>query len=318
MKKFIVIPLLLVGSFSFAQNYFLGLFANSYLETAKYSTDKMVRVKKSIYIIYNRDYCKFFVEGKDAIFFKTRGYQTRMVGGYLHTDFISEETSTTPDGRYGIMIDENKDGIIFQVNIPSYPGDKVYPNGFTYLVEKAEKYSENGKVNGNIQILNWQELHRQQQIDDSVRTMRQAEKVKLNRQNEIDDSIFLIKRDSLKTIEEDLLYSKGDNYNSINIKWLSDTIAAKVKVSQNEYFYSDFKILIDSNGFVIQVIPNGKQGNIIEKYLPMIDKAISGIKLKAFKAKNGRYYPSYTTLYISLTPDSNTNEKSKKKKLFNL
>ncbi len=317
MKKFIIIPLLLVGSFSFAQNNFLGLFANSYLETAKYGVDKMVRVKKSIYIIYNRDYCKFYVDGQASIFFRTRGYQTKLIGEYLHTEFISEETSTTSDGRYGIMIDENKDGIIFQVNIPSYPGDKVYPNGFTYLVEKAEKYSENGKVNGNIQVLNWNELHLQQQVDDSIRTIRQAEKINIKRQSEIDDSMYIVKRDSLIRIAEDLRYSKGDNYNPVKIEWLADTIAAKVKVSQNDYFYNDFKILIDSNGYVIKAIPNGKQGHIIEKYLPLIDNAIAGIKLKEFKAKNGRYYPSYATLYISLMYDPNTDKKSKKKRLFN-
>ena len=114
----------------------------------------MVIVKKSISIIYNKEYCTFWVEGKGATFFKTRGYETTLHGDYIHTSFLSEETNVTPDGWYSIVIDENKDGIIFQVILPSHAGDRIYPNGYTYLVNKAEKYSENGKVNGNIQVIN--------------------------------------------------------------------------------------------------------------------------------------------------------------------
>ena len=59
------------------------------------------------------------------------------------------------------VVDENKDGIIFQVILPSHAGDRIYPNGYTYLVNKAEEYSENGKVNGNIQVINQKKTMKQ-------------------------------------------------------------------------------------------------------------------------------------------------------------
>lgn len=154
MKAILLFVFAFISPSLFAQSYFFGLFSNSYLEPAKYGVDKMILVKKSICIIYNKEYCTFYVEGKGATFFKTRSYETTIQGDYIHTSFISEETNVTPDGWYGIMIDENKDGTIFQVNLPSHSGDRIYPNGYTYLIKKAEKYSENGKVSSNIQVIN--------------------------------------------------------------------------------------------------------------------------------------------------------------------
>ena len=117
MKTSLIILLTFISSSIIAQNYSFGLFANSYLEPAKYGVDKMILIKKSISIIYNKDYCSFYVEGKGATFFKTRSYETTLQGDYIHTSFLSEETNVTPDGWYSIAIDENKDGIIFQVNL---------------------------------------------------------------------------------------------------------------------------------------------------------------------------------------------------------
>ena len=154
MKTISLLLFIFLSTTLFAQNHFFGLFASSYLEPAKYGVNKMLLVNKSISIIYNREYCSFYVEGKGTKFFKTERYQTTIQGEYIHTSFFSEETNVTPDGWYGVMIDENKDGTIFQVNLPSHQGDHIYPNGYTYIVKKTEKYSEDGKVKNNVQILN--------------------------------------------------------------------------------------------------------------------------------------------------------------------
>lgn len=154
MKPILILLFTFISSSLIAQNYSFGLFANSYLEPAKYGVDKMIPIQKSISIIYNKEYCSFYVEGKGVTFFKTRSYETILHGDYMHTSFLSEETNVTPDGWYSIVIDENKDGIIFQVILPSHAGDRIYPNGFTYLVKNAKKYSEDGKVIGNVQIIN--------------------------------------------------------------------------------------------------------------------------------------------------------------------
>lgn len=228
---------------------------------------------------------------------------------------MSEETETTPFGYYQISIYENKDGVMFEVSLPSYAGDKVYPDGFTYLVEKAQKYSENGKVDGNIQIENWKELEKQERINDSLIIVHREEKEMIERQNNIEDSLLNVKRDSLKNIGQHYIMMKGDNLNPIDIKFLMDTIAAKVTVEKNDYFYNNFKIVIDANGFITGAVPYDRQGHIIEKYLPLIVEAINGIKVKAYEAPNGINYPSYAILYISLMWDPY--EKPKKKKLLN-
>lgn len=148
MKATLLFFSILFSTTLFAQDPFFGLFSNSYLEQTWGAKD-LKKINKPIFIIYNRNYCTFYVEGKGNTFFKTRGYQVGTQGEYIHTDFISEETNTTPDGYYGIMIDESKKETIFQVALP---------NGYTYLVNKAEKYSENGKVTGNLQIANQKKI----------------------------------------------------------------------------------------------------------------------------------------------------------------
>jgi|GEM_PF-2603755 len=128
-----------------SQDYYFGLFANSYLATSNLGSTNLKRVNIPISIIYSHDYCSFFLDGKLKTFFKIRGYTTGTQGEYLHTSFVSEETDVTPDGYYGIMIDEGKTETIFQVSLPS---------GFTYVVNKAKKYSELGKVENNVHIIN--------------------------------------------------------------------------------------------------------------------------------------------------------------------
>lgn len=291
-KTFTAITLIFAVLSCTAQGYFFGLQSNSYLEISS-NSDKEVRVKKNISIVYNKEYCKFYVEGKGSFFFKTRNYERKMQGSYLQTSFLSQETNTTPDHYYDVTIFENKGGIEFQVALP---------NGFTYLVEKATKYSENGKVNGNIQVENLKELEQKEKINASLSIVRQAEKENLILQNKMEDSIFIFKRDSLRNIDQHFDLLKGDNLNRSNIKFLSDIIEAKVSVSKNDYIYNNFKILIDANGIIKNTVPYDKQGNIIEKYLPLINKAIAGIKVNPYQAPNGGYYPSYAIIYISLMP----------------
>lgn len=69
--------------------------------------------------------------------FKTHGYKVGTQGDYIHTGFASDETEATKENWYLVIIDEGKEDNIFQVSLP---------NGFTYVVQDAERYSENGKV----------------------------------------------------------------------------------------------------------------------------------------------------------------------------
>lgn len=148
-KEFLVLfIIILLGKGSFAQDYAFGLFSKSYLHYIG-NTDRAERVKKNIYIIYNRGFCIFYVEGKGSFFFKIRNYTEKLDGEYIHTDFVSEETNTTPDAYYGILIDKSKDETIFQVSLP---------NGYTYIVNDAKVYSQNGLVKNNPYIKNYKEF----------------------------------------------------------------------------------------------------------------------------------------------------------------
>ena len=144
MRLFYLSLFLLFSTKILSQDYYFGLFANSYLATSNLGSTNLKRVNIPISIIYSHDYCSFYLDGKIKNFFKIRGYTTGTQGEYLHTSFVSEETDVTPDGYYGIMIDEGKTETIFQVSLPT---------GFTYVVNKAKKYGELGKVDNNVHIL---------------------------------------------------------------------------------------------------------------------------------------------------------------------
>ncbi|HYE69734.1 MAG TPA: hypothetical protein VEA58_14045, partial [Anaerovoracaceae bacterium] len=105
-----------------AQDLFIGLYGASYYQ---HQSGQLKSVKKNICIVYNSGYCMFYEQDRGASFFQTRNYSRSLQGEDLHTSFVSQETDVTPDGYFGVMIDENKDGIRFQVN---------FRNGQTYLV----------------------------------------------------------------------------------------------------------------------------------------------------------------------------------------
>lgn len=143
MRILSILILLFAPYYSFSQNSFLGLFANSYLEQTR-GAKSLKRINKQINIIYNKNYCSFYLEGKGVNFFKIRNYTIETIGDYIHTSFVSEETNSTPNGYYVILIDEGKGETIFQIALP---------NGYTFIVNKASKYSETGYVNHNVQFV---------------------------------------------------------------------------------------------------------------------------------------------------------------------
>lgn len=150
----VALVFLLTPVSSFSQNIIADysvLFATNYLGQ---SSGLAKRIYAPISIIYNRNYCSFYVKGKGTVFFKIRDFTSTTVGKYIHTSFVSEETDVTPDGYYGIMIDQGGGETIFQVSLPS---------DFTFIVDKAKQIDEGGNV-PNMYIIDKKDIV-QQNID---------------------------------------------------------------------------------------------------------------------------------------------------------
>lgn len=298
MKKILFLLILFAWLNATAQNSYLGLFSKSYvLDDANSGTEK--KIIGNIYIVYNRDYCLFYVDGRGSNVFPTRSYTTQLIGEYIHTSFLSEETNTTPDAYYGIMVDEGKKGKGFQVSI----------NNITYFVEKSETFSPDGRVTGNVVVKNWKEIEQKMRLDDSLRIVMQKQWQDSLIKKNIEDSFFIIRRDSLKLIKVDSQLELGNNYNQINLKWLNDTVVSKVNT--DFYFTSIFKILIDKNGIVIGATPVNSLAPNFEKYVPLINKAVIGQRIKPFEL-NGKNYPSYAEVYISIPSEADKPKKDNK------
>ena len=135
----------LVSSKLYSQDHYYGLYSNYYLESNNGSSGILKKINKSIYIVYNKNYCGFYLSGKGITVFSTRGYESKIVENFIHTSFVNEETTSIPEAYYAIMIDQSKNKNMFQVALP---------NGYTYLVEQASAYSENGIVKSNPEVIN--------------------------------------------------------------------------------------------------------------------------------------------------------------------
>lgn len=303
MKNILFVFLfLLFFNFSFSQQNYLGLFGSNYLQTSKSSSDKMERVNKSISIIYNSRYCSFYIEGIGVKFFPIRSFSKTIGGGGFITSFVSQETKTTPDGYYGIIIQESNKGINFQVNL----------NHFTYFVDKVEKYSENGKVVGRVSLKNYDELIKQTKLNDSLENVINQKQIEKELKEKYDDSVYLVDKERSRIDNDNKKLLEGNNYNPSNIKWINDTLVKYINLNDNEVFSGDFKVFIDEKGIITKIIPNGNNGYIIEDYLSTISNIIIGRKVEPFLSKsNGRFYSSYSIIRVGLYHDPNKRIKKK-------
>jgi tryptophanase len=171
-----------------AQNPYLGLFGKSYiLANALTGTEK--RISGNIYIIYNRWYCLFYVDGRPSSFFHTRSYTAEPVGEYIHTSFLSGDTNGAGDAYFGVMVDEGKKGKSFQVAI----------GNVTYFATKAEASSPEGKVPGNVYIKNWKDFEQKMKHADSSNISKaQQEEDRIKELSRIADSTANAGKPNLK------------------------------------------------------------------------------------------------------------------------
>jgi hypothetical protein len=145
MKR-VLLAIFLLPTISRAQSPMFGLFGARHLETTGSQGD-LRRVNKPVSIIYNQEYCWIYLRDGDVVSFKTRSY-TRDVNSStksIHESFVNQDSRTTADGFYHIMIDRMNDGTTFQISSPTG----------TIVVEKAEVFSENGQVKSGAMKIDW-------------------------------------------------------------------------------------------------------------------------------------------------------------------
>ncbi len=312
MKKIIPLPLLVLFLQGFAQQYNLSnctFIGATHLEA---NNGNVKRVNSRMTVTYSGNYCGFQLEGAPLTTFMVQGVErAKMSDGTVSESFLSAPNYGTPLGKYDVFIVRDKNGVSVTINMPAY--------GIAYIITKAEVIVQGKKVSEAQYLKDLKALEEDVMYQDSLLKAAEARQLERETKKRIEDSINVVQRDSIQaaTLAQQLenRYQSGDNYYDLNIKWLLDTIAAKVKVGPNDYFYNDFKILIDSNGYITKAVSADRMGNVQEKYLPMINNAIEGIKVTPFSVR-GKHYPSYCMLYIVLIPGTNSNEKSKKKGLF--
>jgi hypothetical protein len=317
MKKIITLPLLVFFLQCFAQQYSLSnctFIGTTHLEA--YSGN-VKRINTRMTVTYSGDYCGFQLEGGPLTTFMVQGVERAiMSNGAVSESFISAPNWHTPMGKYDVVIVRDGKGVSVTINMPNV--------GVAYIITRAEVIVHGKKVSEAQYHKDLKALEGDVMYQDSLLKAAEARQFEKEKKQRIEDSIYRVQKDSIQNAQLAQLlenhYQSGDNYYDLNIEWLLDTIAAKVKVGPDDYFYNDFKILIDSNGYITRAVRANNMGNIQEKYLPMINRAIEGIKVTPFSV-NSKHYPSYCMLHIILIPGTGTNantgtnngEKSKKK-----
>jgi hypothetical protein len=139
MNRIILLLLLVAPAGLFGQSPMFGLYGAHHLQTVG-TNGKLQRVNKPLAIIYNQGYCWFFTPNGDKVAFRTRSY-TKTVSSStksIHESFVNQDSRTTADAFYHILIDQTDEGWTFQVSTPSS----------TLIVEGAQQFGENGKVPG--------------------------------------------------------------------------------------------------------------------------------------------------------------------------
>ncbi len=286
----LVLIFIFVGTVEFChgQTSFIELSSPNHYEI---SNGKASKVNRPMVLIYDKNTFGFYEKNVGWKYFNTSNYSSKInPDGGLHEDFSNDETAVTPANYYIVNVDKEKDGITFQI---------ILPTDFTYAAENAKAYSESGKT-GTAYISDIKLYKMSLKRQDSINALKKEQEIVLQRNNKINDSIAIVQRDSLARTKYTTSLQKGNNFNKADVNWLLDTI--KANVVTDLYFLSDFKITVDKNGVITGAAPTNNMAPADDKCIADINKAIIGKKITPFIAKNGKQYPSYCNLYISLQP----------------
>lgn len=165
MNRFLLAILLLPAAVR-AQSPMFGLFGAHCLQAA--NDGSIRRLNKRVAIIYNQEYCWYYTPNGDVVSFKTRSYTKDLNASAksIHESFVNQESQTTVDAFYHIMVDQTNEGTTFQVSTPTG----------TIVVQNAERFSENGQVKSGAMKIDWAAVRAGERRSDSVMAYRrQAE-----------------------------------------------------------------------------------------------------------------------------------------------
>ena len=241
---------------------------------------------KSLYIIFNSSCCLLSINNVTAIF-KTINYKNEniSVDTSIQISFSSGETKELPENWYNITLKKSKDNSIsISINNPNSQGGRYY------YVDQAMLINESDNSIANNLIVRWERFNER----------LQNENLRVATPQYLEDKS---KKDSMIAQYLDSLYSLGDNYSLQQINWIVDLVASKVKIERGEQFFKDYKIFIDAEGYITKVVPVEKNDPLAEKYLGQISEVVTKLKMAPFQASNGKFYPSYKTMFFTLTSE---------------
>lgn len=263
-------------------------FSAYYSTTLKEATgdEDLKDSKKSLYIVFNNSCCLLSINNVTAVF-KTVNYKIENISidTSIQISFSSGETTELPENWYNITIKKLKDNSVsISINNPNTQGGRYY------YVDPAMVINETENVVGGSLIVRWKRYYdRLKNEDYRIATPKYVEEQ--------------YKKDSMIALYLDSVYSTGDNYSLLQVNWIVDLVASKVKIARGEQFFKDYKIFIDAEGYITKIVPVEKNDPLAEKYLGQISEVVTKLKLAPFQASNGKYYPSYKTMYFTLTSE---------------
>jgi hypothetical protein len=143
-----------------AQSPMFGLFGVNCLQTVG-DQGNLRRINKPACIIYNREYCWYYAPNCDVVSFRIRAYTKDLNSATksIHESFVNQESQTTADGFYHIIVDQTNGGTSFQISTPTG----------TVVVQNAQRFSENGHVKTGAMKIDWAAVRAGEAHADSVK-----------------------------------------------------------------------------------------------------------------------------------------------------
>ena len=293
MKILIITFILLLSVNGFSQNTYTLIAKSFYI----LSNGKQTKVNKPIILTYNEYYSWLFIQGEKNQSFPNEQYTRDLIGGQLHESYHSGETNTTLADHYTIQIFHQKGNNIFEIG--------SFITGTTFYAENAELYSEVGKVIHNPYVKNWKEVIEKRKADLEKTKMINDSIVVVKKKTKMLDSLKVLRNDSIHMVEAEKSLQSGNNFIFLDAKVkyeLNKIIEQKVKLKKNEVLYWDWIIKIDKDGNIYEAHPdeNYRAGHLIPSYVQEINKAFINLTVKPYLAPNGKFYPSYSKIDVTV------------------
>ncbi|MCX6199206.1 MAG: hypothetical protein NTY88_08280 [Bacteroidetes bacterium] len=277
-------------NFADAQNNFKGLFSATYLEVN--GKGDLKQVNSPLSIVYNSSYCRLSISGV-VNNFKVDAYSKKLSSGDVEESFLSDETATTPRGWYYILITHNNLGTsTITVNLP------MIPNGNAYIVNKAEIFTENGKVTGKVHVENWKEIENEVSVNDSIVALKEKNRKETELKERIEDSISSERKFDEQLNAGENLYNLYYSHPDENQKLIQKIRGLKTGLLHNNLDGYDILVYIDKEGYVTECKASNSR---YDSYMPLLNEYFKKNKYQVspyiyfngHSIRNGNKYPAF-------------------------